>query len=949
MKLRSFAFLFCCLALQLSAASVTLNVEEPSGVARHAAPVTSGVPFPIGALKTNDVLQLQDASGQPVSLQHRTTATWRDGSVKWTLLDFQTDLAADEAKQFTLIWGNTIRQSETAGVRINETPAAITLDTGPLKFSVSRQRFGVFDDRLEQSLTLAKEFSNVVTRVLPPDQVVVEESGPLRAVVKVSGWFDDGGTNKLLQYLLRIHAFAGSSDVIVEHTAVQMNPRIKMLWVKDLSLTLKAKIRGQFAIGGSITHTGSLANGAVTLAQLKESSYTVAVNAASVFTNGLRARGWFQADALFLSVQDFWQQFPKAVTLSTNGIRIGLYPREADEPFDMDQGLAKTHRLLVNLEGRAPRVPDFEKQSGTRGARPSDEETLRAFEQPLFAQAPIEWYCDSKVFGEVAPFNFDLFPDYETLTEASGDKFIKSMATGIRNWGDVYYGGPYKGKNSYMNLEYDVPHNFLVQFARTGQRKYLDAARRMAQHQADIDVNHFTRWQWKHSSRHSEVQAEFGHTFTRGLLENYFLTGNRRCFEAAVELGDFFTKQIRNPRETGNERQIGWGLISLLPVYEATWDNKYLDAATETVDRLVEGQDAKGRFNIRWDNRIAFFNGIAATGFIYYERATGDQRAADAALKTIRRTKGFYPEYAGRTLEALAWAYQRTSDPEYLDLLKLTYETTMAKQIAWNTMELGAPTIFTVHTLPFLEKSGLVTKPRDPLNLTASQFASENGMFAHHIPAGAGELFLRVDSLEPFQLAIVRKGAWKANATAELFDPAGKSVKRWSLSREPQIWQREVLQVKPTSRGTYRLALRSATIENVRSGSYVTWDIATSRAIPAVMHTPEFTGLQFVTPYLFTAPRGETDKIELELVGEGEGFKKAVIYDPDGHVAGITEAFVDLGDTGRYTYKLTAMIPPQHRQGIWSISLQDVSMTKVTGLAPYFSTSKRAFFQPDRN
>jgi hypothetical protein len=114
------------------------------------------------------------------------------------------------------------------------------------------------------------------------------------------------------------------------------------------------------------------------------------------------------------------------------------------------------------------------------------------------------------------------------------------------------------------------------------------------------------------------------------------------------------------------------------------------------------------------------------------------------------------------------------------------------------------------------------------------------------------------------------------------------------------------------------------------------------------MQTPEFSGLQFVTPFLFTVPRGDTDQIELELVGEGEGFKKAVVFDPDGNVAGAMEAFVDLGDTGRYTYKLSAKIPPQQMNGLWSISLQDVSMTKLSGLAPYFSTSKQAFFRPDR-
>jgi hypothetical protein len=907
----------------------------------------------MGVLHTNMPLQLFGAGGEGLPLQHRVTATWRDGSTKWALLDFQTTLAAHETKPLTLKWGAKIERGPTPNaIQIEETPDAVWVDTRALKFSISKKRFGILDDRLQQSLTLAKEFSNITTRVLPPDEVTVEESGPLRATVKIVGWIDDGRTNKLVRYLVRVSAFAGSRDVEIQHTVTQLSSSAKMLWVKDLSLTLKTEPGAdpRFSMGGRTTHTGPLANASVTLTQLKESAYTVTQTGRRAglrsSETGLRASGWFELAGTLVTIQDFWQQFPKAVTLSTNGIRIGLYPAEAEEPFDMDAGLAKTHRLLVSFRG-APNSSSAQSDDRARAELEfrAPAEKFRAFEQPLFAQAPAQWYCDSKVFGDLAPFDFDLFPDYETLTEASGDKFIKSMATGLRNWGDVYYGGPYKGKNSYMNLEYDVPHNFILQFARTGQRKYLDAAKRMAQHQADIDTNHKTGWQWKHSPRHTEIQAEFGHTFTRGLLENYYLTGNRSTYEAAVTLGDYFTKQIRNPREMGNERQIGWGMISLLPVYEATWDAKYLEAVRRAVDRLAAEQEPSGKFKIRWDNRIAFFNGIAATGFIYYERATGDERAAQAALRTIRRAKGFYPEYAGRTLEALAWACERTREPEYLDLLKLTYETTMEKAISWNAMELGAPTIFTAHTLPFLEKSGLVTKPKDALNLIAEQFASENGMHVHHVPAGEGSLFFKVDSMEPFQLALIRKGAWKSEASAALYDPAGKVVKEWQLPRESKIWQREIHSMHPKLRGTYRLALRSPSVETVKSGSYVTWDIATSRAIPAVMQTPDFSGLQFVTPYLFTTPRGDTDRIELELAGEGEGFKKAVVFDPDGNVAGTMEAFVDLGDTNRYTYKLSAPIPPQYRDNIWRLSLQDVSLVKLTGLSPYFSTSTSSFFR----
>jgi hypothetical protein len=461
---------------------------------------------------------------------------------------------------------------------------------------------------------------------------------------------------------------------------------------------------------------------------------------------------------------------------------------------------------------------------------------------PLFAVAPASWYCDAKVFGDVAPFDFDCFPDYETLTEASGDKFIKSMATGWRNWGDFYYGGPYKGKNAFMDLEYDVPHNFLVQFARTGQRKYLEAARTMAQHQADIDVNHFTKWQWKHSPRHTETQAEFGHTFTRGLLENWHSTGNRRCLEAAVELGDFFAKEFPKPSTLDNERQIGWGLISLLPVYEAT----------------------------------------------------------------------------------------------------------MARTLARRTMEMGAMTIFTVHALPFIEQSGFVRRPSDPARITSELFASENGLHAHHITHAEGKVFLRSTEERAFRIVLVRKGAWKGPGHAVLADPAGRVVQRLEFPREPLIFQRRVLEVPAASRGTYRLALRSPAAPSDRGGSIITWDVVTPQPMPAVLTTPAFQGLEYVTPRLFTKPRGDAAKIELELTGEGEGFKKAVLYDPDGNPAATLEAFVDLGDKGRYEYHLTADIPPKHRDGIWSLSLQDVSMTKLPGLSPYFATSATGFFRPDR-
>lgn len=926
-------------------ADTTLVLTEPAGVARRQEVVTSGVPFPQGRLTNVAALRLVDGEGQPLPLQAQALATWRDGSVKWVLLDFPLTLPAKERTALKLSVAAPTAAAPPAprpAVRVTDTAAGVEVDNGVLNFVVARQAFDLLrglrvNGRSLPAFSLGT-FVEAGGGELPPESVTVEESGPLRAVIRVAGRLQPlphSNAVVTLHYLWRLTVWADTPRLQAQHTLIHLDPRNPLLPVKSYGVRWRADLpetAGAVFMGGQRGVTHAAAGAPAELRQWRETAYEFV--SGPRLARGIQAPGWVLCSnetlRVLTAVRDFAPQFPKTLQADARQCRIELYAAGAAEPFDWDQGLAKTHDLLL----------DFAPPAAAGAA-------VEAWEQPLFAVAPPAWYCTSGAFGDLAPFDWDLFPDYETLTQASGDKSIKSMTTGMRHWGDFYYGGPYKGKNSYVNLEYDMPHNFLVQFARTGQRKYLDAARRMARHQADIDTNHHTGWQWKHSPRHTETQAEFGHTFTRGLLEHYFFTGERRSFEAALTLGRFFAQDIRHPRSLGNERQIGWALISLLPVYEATWDPVFFEAARDTVNRLVDGLDARGRFNIRWDNRIAFFNGIAATGFLYYYRATGDERVAEAALRVIHRTLGMYPEYAGRTLEALAWAYQRTGDARYLDALKLSYEATLARAVAWNSLDLGAPTIFTVHALPFMERSGLLRRPERSFPLTPEQFASENGLFVRHVPAGSGELFLKVTDAAPLELLLIRKGAWKGPGEARLHDPAGRLAARADWAEESVVWQRQLLTVKQPTPGTWRLALHAPQMANLRAGSFITWDVVSRRPLPAVLTTPQFTGLEFVHPRLYTVPVAGATNIVITLAGEGEGFKKAVLYDPAGHPAGLLEAFVDLGDAGRYVYSLTAPIPPEHGRGLWSLKLQDLSILNVQGLAPYFATQPAAFFRPD--
>jgi hypothetical protein len=951
---------------------IALTLENKDCCDRHGAVITSGIPFPMGAARSNAVFQLENEIGERIPIQTEPLAIWRDGSLKWLLLDFQASVPKAGLKKFKLTEAKENGPALKSALKISESPERFVINTGPLEFEISKNRFGVLEHlRLDQNgdgrLAPAEQgsISGLTQRFIAysststnrpteeqirqpaealetlapqaPADISLEQSGPLRATFKLAGWLHSASGKPMVQYILRVTVFAGSSSVQLDYTMTQLSD-LKMLWARDASLQFHLNKPGKtsFIFDGLASAPMGAERLPAQLSQFEESEFAVVSAGGEIAGKGLKAPGWLwtgskENGGFLLAVKDFWQQFPKALSISSNAVEAQLYPADFSTPLDMDQGLSKTHELLLHFT-----TGDF---------NPKDvSDILSDFESPMFAIADPEYYAATKVFGDIATFDFDLFPDYETLTEASGDGFIKRMAAGFRNWGDVYNGGEYKGKNSYMNLEYDVTHNFLVQFARTGLPKYLDAARKMALHQADIDTNHKTGWQWKHSPRHVEIQAEFGHTFTRGLLETYFLTGKKRTFDAALELGGYFAKAIRNPRELGNERQIGWSLISLLPVYEATWDAKYFNSARDTVNRLLEGLEPKGKFQIRWDNRISFFNGIAATGFIYYYRATGDERVAEAALKVLDRTRGMLPEYAGRTLEALAWAFDRTGDQRYLEELKITYEVTMAKQVTWNTMELSAPTIFTVHALPFLARSGLVKPPEHPLKLTAEQFSSGENLHARHLPNATGAIYLDFSGADSHRLVIVRKGAWKASGEAKLYAPDGQLLQTLPFPKEVTVWQRKEMVAPAGQRGVYRLELKSERVLNSKGGSYVTWDVANAEPTRSVFTTEDFAGLEFATPFLYFLPDPNAEKIELEFTAEGEGFKKASIIDPDGVVAGATEAFIDLGDKSRYSYKVTAPIAENQRGKLWSLSLLDARVTKISGIKPWFSTSPLSYF-----
>ena len=90
----------CFSSTAFSANRFELVVTEPTGIARRQAPVTSGVPFARGELRSADrvALFLAESPDKQVPLQTEILSRWPDGSVKWLLLDFVAGSDSDAGR-----------------------------------------------------------------------------------------------------------------------------------------------------------------------------------------------------------------------------------------------------------------------------------------------------------------------------------------------------------------------------------------------------------------------------------------------------------------------------------------------------------------------------------------------------------------------------------------------------------------------------------------------------------------------------------------------------------------------------------------------------------------------------------------------------------------------------------------------------------------------------------
>lgn len=200
----------------------------------HPCGVSWGVPWPQGKFQTDTTFSLTAPGGDAVPVQSWPLAFWPDGSLKWTGHAVRAGPEAGESLQ--LAPGAPTPPARP--VRVQETAEGFAIDTGALQCRVPRA--GEFfltslsvrgrvvaqagrlvclrEDRSRQETERVTQEEEFTSRI---DGVTLEQSGPVRAVVKIEGQHQSTSRSRTwLPFVLRLYFHAGLDTVRLMHTFV---------------------------------------------------------------------------------------------------------------------------------------------------------------------------------------------------------------------------------------------------------------------------------------------------------------------------------------------------------------------------------------------------------------------------------------------------------------------------------------------------------------------------------------------------------------------------------------------------------------------------------------------------------------------------------------------------------------------------------------------------------
>ncbi len=676
--------------------NVRLTVSEEFGSERFQERVVAGVPFPRGILKNTRELFILNPMRNQCKGRFLPLAYWPDGTIRWVLAEFQADMTYPTIEEFFLREGTRRHPKRPdrkfySALDVREDDDAVTLDSGAVKLAIRKKGFNLFDrvwvddtgqlQYNEDSLVVdrggyfravgadGRTFSAANDENI---KVSLENRAMTHAVVKAEGKLSDEQGASPLRFLLRITVFENSNQVLLACTIENTGDAPADLSRVTAGVTRRAteNMTYDFRFGTSAGEVaGAVPKGSesktISLEVTDPHMFSVAGPAVEYAKHGpLKGVPLWGSDAdlgyarIFTSargkmlptdycitagMRELWQRHPAALQV---GPAFGAAVRCLSAPGNAPgTGLPPGAKLDWTL------AFSF---SGFKSRMQADWAT---FKQPLRTVTDRSWYClDTSCFGVLAPADSGYYEEKNWLDVRAFDRrFRKSFeaARKTASYGALDY-GRFSGTNGY-----DLAHVLVLQFARTGCRKYLDTALLAAR-----------------KAQRSPVRSLADCATTRGIFDRYCLTGDPESGAAVMLRADL---ALRECAGASTPADLAAAIAALVCGSSAGGENEYLNAALKT---------AKDKAGILAKAAEEGSPDVAPLADVYEELydLTDDTALKNALLTTAKiasARKSVFPEHLG----LIAFTHEHADDKA------LTEEALAAYRLSLSPLAKSASTL----------------------------------------------------------------------------------------------------------------------------------------------------------------------------------------------------------------------------------------------------------------
>lgn len=614
----------------------------------------------------------------------------------------------------------------------------------------------------------------------------VLEAGPLRSVIRIKGSFGPASA-PVMEYTAWYHFYAGSPRVKLAFTLENNdfggrtstgNARnaniggINCIFFNEMVLALPLNLSGRKTVSlmGDVEAGAKVlpldvkvelyqdSNGGERWNRYRNPKYHPRPNSYVTFKGyrilkgerklaaGSRALGWMDVSdgskGLTLTVQDFWQNFPKALSASPDGmVEIGLFPGRYAGDFPFRSGEHKTHEMLFLFH-----------EDGANAA--PGEVAARGFSEPLRLEPTPRWFAETKALGYLHPFDSESYRAYEVRNLSTIGIFPEGVkpgpsVLGRREEHDFYgwmdYGDvsmDFESPSGQWGMKYDLDYQMAKQYARTLNSGWWDLLVAASKHMRDIDIHHQPHYPavhyvkggvWAHSLHnepgHKNPNRNYNH-FTkdlcfgaRGTAAFYYLTGDWKAHDSCLEIAENALARYMSPQEDPGDPKLnnrmgvrgdGCTLNRLLEGYLLSGDEKFLQRARWQIKACAfDGKPAQHKAISLWSSTF-YMMALARYVEMFPEDASAKSYLL-AHLETLRKgtrpdTGMMYtitPQPDGSVVgerstshynimgsDALSFGYLLTGDMRFMETARRSFAYGV-KNACWVG---GPPTYFHIHS-----------------------------------------------------------------------------------------------------------------------------------------------------------------------------------------------------------------------------------------------------------